>query len=209
MTGVLAKGLVDALAEAGLVKAAVSAECHEEASRQINEGLGPEQRGVGLRNIAKVYSWAGKMEEAGPAAMAALEYLPEDRESLFIAGAYLKQIGRLREGTSLYRRALEQEVAENPDDVEARQFLAAAAAELGELEEAKRQYLAALKLRPESAEAHYSLAVVLEKLGDAEAARRHLAEVLRLDPEHREARQRLEQSQQPSERPGNRAAVPL
>src|SRR5688500_10481733 len=78
MTSVLAQALVEALAEAGIVKSAASAECLEEASQQINESLGPEQRGIGLRNIAKVYSWAGKMEEAGPAAMAALEFLPDD-----------------------------------------------------------------------------------------------------------------------------------
>jgi tetratricopeptide (TPR) repeat protein len=192
LTGVLAGALVAAMAEEGILKRAAPEVCRNEAAQQINELLGPEQRGIGLRNIAKVYSWAGKMEEAGPAALAALEVLPDDRESMFIAGAYLKQIGRLREGTSLYRRALEKELAENPDDVEARLFLAAAAAELGDLEEARQQYLIALKLRPESADAHYDLAVVLKKLGDSAAARRHLEEALRLNPEHPEAREQLE-----------------
>jgi tetratricopeptide (TPR) repeat protein len=103
--------------------------------------------------VAKVFHWAGKIEEAGPAALEALVVSPQDRESLFIAGAYLKSIGRDQEGQEHFRRALEIEVAENPQDVEARVFLAKTLIELGETAEARLHLREALNLRPDSPEA--------------------------------------------------------
>jgi tetratricopeptide (TPR) repeat protein len=193
LTGRLARLIVDQMARQGIVAAGPKPGCLAEATELIASQLDSRELGVGMRNIAKVYSWAGKMEEAGPAALAALERLPDDRESLFIAGAYLKQNGRSEEGTEYYRRALELEVEEHPDDVEARQFLAKACAEQGMLAAAQRHYEIALKLRPASIEAHFGLAQVLLRLGQRAAARRQLVETLKLKPDHREARAALEQ----------------
>ena len=64
-----------------------------------------------------------------------------------------------------YRRALEIEVAENPEDVEARVFLAKTLLEQGELQGAKEQLTVALELRPD----HPDARAVLEKIKLKEA----------------------------------------
>jgi tetratricopeptide (TPR) repeat protein len=192
LTSRLAKLLVDELVRRNLVRAAASDDCLAEATKGIEARLGPEERAAGLRNIAKVFSWAGKIEEAGPAALAALELAPADRESLFIAGAYLKQTDQNERAMEFYRRALELEVAEHPQDVEAHQFLAKAWAEQEQWSKARAEYQAALRLRPDSIEAHYGLATILIEEHERDTARRHLEQVLRLDAGHSEARAALE-----------------
>jgi tetratricopeptide (TPR) repeat protein len=155
VNGLLARTLVDALAQAGIVRAEATwrARCEAAVSERVTGKLEPRDHAVAHRMVAKVLSWAGKIEDAGPAALAALKIEPQDRESLFIAGAYLKFLGRDREGNEHYRRALQIEVAKNPQDVEARQFLAKTLLELGDLEAARQQVQEVLKLRPDSPEA--------------------------------------------------------
>lgn len=130
-----------------------NAQCIEAASGRVAAQLTPQDHAVAHRMVAKVLHWAGKVEEAGPAALAALKIAPADRESLFIAGAYLKFIGQEQQGQEHFRRALELEVAENPQDVEARQFLAKTLIAAGEFDAARRHLREALRLRPDSAEA--------------------------------------------------------
>ncbi len=155
VNGRLAMLLIDELNRQDIarVKSEWRERCEATAAQQVLAQLQPADHATAHRMVAKVLSWAGKIEEAGPAALAALAIEPEDRESLFIAGAYKKFLGHDREGNELYRRALEKEIAEHPEDVEARHFLAKTLLELGELDAARRHAQEALKLRPDSAEA--------------------------------------------------------
>ena len=183
-TGLLAAGLIERLSEERLVEPRTDWRqvYLPQVREKIRDRIDPQAEAAAQRNIAKVFSWAGKIEDGGRAALAALAIEPDDRECLFIAGAYLKQAGQWAEGTDLYRRALELELAENPDDLEARQFLAEALAEQGKLDEAAAQYRQVLKLRPMNADVHRGLAQVLARQGQAALAREHYHEALRLDP---------------------------
>lgn len=169
VNGLVARAVLEELLKRGTVHADASwhNRCWTAVSEKVESQLTPEDRAVGQRMIAKVFSWAGKLEEAGPAALAALKVLPEDRESLFIAGAYEKLLGHDRTGNEYYRQALETEVKENPRDVEARQFLAKTLIELGEPDAARQQLREALRLRPESAEARQ----LFEKLGTPQSGK--------------------------------------
>jgi tetratricopeptide (TPR) repeat protein len=189
VNGLLAAELVGAMESAGIVqpRGDWQAACFSEAQRRIAAQLVPADHATAHRMVAKVYSWAGKLEEAGPAALAALAIAPQDRECLFIAGAYYRFLGKDRQAADYFRQALEIEIAQNPDDAQARCFLADALAELGKWEAARERYQQSLELDAESAAAHRGLAKVLVELGDAAEARNHLREALRLDPHDEES----------------------
>jgi tetratricopeptide (TPR) repeat protein len=127
------------------------------AAEAVKARIDRTAEAAALRTVAMVFSWAGKLEEAGPPALAALEILPDDRQSLFIAGAYLNQVGSWQRGTELYRLALEQEVAEDPQDVSARRFLAETLIKQGEYAAAAAHYREILRLRPQDEEIRRAL----------------------------------------------------
>ncbi len=54
-----------------------------------------------------------------------------------------------------------------------------------QLEAAKKEYEAAIKIQPSLAEAHYNLALTLEQLGNPKEARHHYLEAANLAPGHK------------------------
>ncbi len=54
-----------------------------------------------------------------------------------------------------------------------------------QLEAAKKEYEAAIKIQPSLAEAHYNLALTLEQLGNPKEARHHYREAANLAPGHK------------------------
>jgi tetratricopeptide (TPR) repeat protein len=179
----LAESIVDELGRSGVARPgdAWRERCLAATQQSVLSQLTPADHATAHRMVAKVLSWAGKLEEAGPAALAALEIAPQDRESLFIAGAYMKFVGRDEEGHEYFRQALEIEVAENPQDAEARQFLAETLAKQERWEEARKQFEAALRLNGDSAAAHRGLAEVLRQLDMPDEAQQHRRAAEELD----------------------------
>jgi tetratricopeptide (TPR) repeat protein len=114
-----------------------------QAAARIESRIDPEFHGVALRNLAKVLAWAGKHHEAGRSAFAALEHIPDDPESTYLAACYLKMEGQTEQAVEYFRRALPH----RPDDPEAHLLLADTLVEQGDLQEALVHYTRALQLR--------------------------------------------------------------
>ena len=77
----LALRLIDTLAEQGVVRPAESwsPEAIEAVTRTVEGKLDQRAHGAALRNLAKVFDWAGKLEEAERLARKAAELLGEGR----------------------------------------------------------------------------------------------------------------------------------
>ena len=200
------------LTEAGIAK----------ASRRVESRIDEKAHAVALRNLAKVFNWAGKHYEAGPLALKALQTLPNDPESLFLSGAYLKMTGEVDRAIAHYRKSIKL----LPDYAEAHQMLAAALVEDNKLDEADRHFAQVIRLRPndghahhmrgaicaeqgEFAEAlvhykkslalneadanlHYNLGFAFEKLNQLEPAARHYRRAIELNPMDADARKNLQ-----------------
>jgi tetratricopeptide (TPR) repeat protein len=166
-------------------------------AQRVEAAIDPRDHATALRTAAQVLDWAGKNREAGPLALQALQTLPDDRTSLYIAGEFLKRTGREDESLALYRRALEQDVAGNPQDVEARLFLGDVYVRLGEQQAALAQFEAALALKPEHGDTRRRLGLLLADLGRTQEAGEHLTAALRMNPQDGEVRDRLRSLFQP------------
>ena len=57
----------------------------------------PKKQGIAMRNLSKVYSWAGKMEDAYGAAKKALELFPGDAEAHYQVGNLAYMLGKKEE----------------------------------------------------------------------------------------------------------------
>jgi tetratricopeptide (TPR) repeat protein len=191
----LAEQIVDWLNSAGIAGGDSSwrQRCLMSTEQAVLSRLTTADHATAHRMVAKVFSWAGKIEEGGPAALAALAIVPQDRESLFIAGSYMKFLGRDEEGHEYFRQALQIEVAENPQDLEARVFLAETLAKQRRWDEARAAFEAALTLNDESTAAHRGLAEVLMQRGRPDEARRHAQRAVQLDPHDAEAARLLKE----------------
>lgn len=192
---------------------------------RVESELDAESHAVALRNLAKVLAWAGRHEEAGRLVLSALETIPDDPESHYLAGCYFKHLGDQERAIEHFRIALPH----RPDDGEAHRLLAGSLAEAGEWEEARSQFEQARRLlpddpgldaqyavvlsrlgrtreaivhfrqaverRPGDADLHYNLGLLLKESGDLSGAETHLAEAVRLAPHDAAARRHLKQLQ--------------
>ncbi len=196
-------------------------EAIEQATENIYARIDRKEHAIAERNVAKVFNWAGKHEEAGRLALKALKTLPDEPECLVIGGAYLRSQGKLETAISYVQRSVEQ----LPDYGNSRQLLGAMLVEAGRLDEAREQFLALTRLQPEDAAAwqmvgailaeqkqyeaaleyyhralalaaddanlHYNLGFALAQLKRREEARRHLRQAVTLNPEDMAARELL------------------
>jgi protein O-mannosyl-transferase len=94
-----------------------------------------------------------------------------------------QQIGYWQDGETLFRHALE--VTEN--NCMAHNNLGIALALKGQIDEALRQYQAAIRLKSDNAEAHYNLGLALDLKGQIDEAMRQFQEALRLKPDYADA----------------------
>ncbi|MEK6236876.1 MAG: tetratricopeptide repeat protein [Planctomycetales bacterium] len=149
--GRLAMVLVERLIEAKIVKGRSRPieELLDQVSERINSRIDARQHAIALRNLAKVFNWAGKHLEAGSLAMRAVRQAPDDPESLVLSAAYLTETGRGDQAVENYRRALRL----RPDYADARRLLGAALVDRGRLNEALEHFTVLARLRPDDARA--------------------------------------------------------
>lgn len=199
----------------------LSEDAIEQATKNIHARIDRKEHALAERNVAKVFNWAGKHEEAGRLALKALETLPDEPECLVIGGAYLRAQGKLDTAIEYVQRS----VAQLPNYGNSRQLLGAMLVEAGRLDEAREQFLALTRLQPEDAAAwqmvgailaeqqqyeasleyyrralalaaddanlHYNLGFALAKLQRRDEAKRHLRQAITLNPDDMAARELL------------------
>ena len=69
----------------------------ESVTKKIMGKVDPKKQGIAMRNLSKVYSWAGKMEDAYKAARKALELFPGDAEAHYQVGNLARTLGKTDE----------------------------------------------------------------------------------------------------------------
>ena len=185
----LARALLDRLHESGWLSAdprTASQQLDQMQARVVSE-LDPERHGVALRNLAKVLSWAGKTEEAARAAERALEFLPDDPESLFVLAIEASEWNEHSRAIALLREVLWYD----PDWVKARLNLGVELSRTGRPGEAREEYLRVLELAPDHPSVRFNLANVLARMGRREEAIVAYRESLAMYPEDGDARRML------------------
>ncbi len=181
----LAETLIERLIDEGIVgrHSSWNEDAIEKVAVRIEEKIDAEAQAVALRNLAKVFNWAGKHHEAGPLALQAVNLrarrrLPEDPEAFVLAAAHLKTTGDVDTAIGYYQRALRH----NPDYVEAHRLLGAAMVEQGRFDEAGVHFREVARLQPDDAHAHHMAGAVLAELDRYSEAIEHYRRAERLTP---------------------------
>ena len=185
----LALRLIDTLAEQGVVRPAESwsPAAIEAVTRTVEGRLDQRAHGAALRNLAKVFDWAGKLEEAERLARKAAELLGEDAATHHLLGRNAEGRGRWEEAIRHYRRALDLD----PTHAEAHSSLGMALAVVGQNGQAIRHFREALRIRPDHPRTLSNLGAALMAQGKAEEAIRYYRQALRLEPRYAEAHNNL------------------
>ena len=150
----------------------------EEVSQRVLAQIDPQAQGIALRNLAKVFHWAGKFDEAAPMARSALELIEDDPESLFVLARCLRRTGHTEEAVSRFKRLL----AVAPTFSAAYVPCGCLLAEQGELNDAKFYLAMGVFVQPESFDGQYTLGVVHIQLSEFELAIPALEEADKLLP---------------------------
>ncbi len=166
----------------------LSDEVIAQANKRVHARIDSAQHGVALRNISKVYSWAGKKEDADRIALRALELIPDDPDTIYQAANAHVRLGNIDEGIRLYQRILELMPS----------YAAAVNASLGFAYAAKgdedkciEYYEKALALNPDYSDIHYNLATVFERRGELSDAEEHYTRAITGNEYHYMAQYRL------------------
>ncbi len=178
--GELALLLVDELERAGVLHKAetwtedtIAREQARAESRLDRQALAKS-----LKNLARVFSWAGKMEEASRIARRSLEEIGDSADAYFTLGRSAQAAGRTDEAIAHLRQAIEVDA----QYADAHVNLGALLLDRGETEAAMLHLRKALALDPRESQAHVDLGVALARGGDAKAALGHYEAALRIDP---------------------------
>lgn len=185
----LALRLIDTLATEGVLRVAESwgPEAIEGVTRTVEGKLDQRAHGVALRNLAKVFDWAGKLEEAERLAGKAAELLGEDAATHHLLGRNAEGRGQWEEAIRHYRRAVELD----PTHAEAHSSLGMALAVVGQNGEAIPHFREALRIQPDDPRTLSNLGAALMAQGKAKEAIRHYRQALRLEPRYAEAHNNL------------------
>ena len=147
----------------------------------------PADRARALTNLARVFGWAGRLEEAHEAAGRASRLDPESADAWYHLGVTAQLVGRPREAVDPYVRAIRL----GARTALVHGNLAAALEDLGEAEAALLHYRRAHELAPGQPQRAANLGAILERVsrsreraGDARGARAARAErgLVRGDP---------------------------
>jgi tetratricopeptide (TPR) repeat protein len=136
--------------------------------------------GISMRNLAKVFHWAGKYDEAISRARDALELLANDPESRFVLADSLSHTGHLEEALNEFDRLF----ANGFEYPRAFEPYGELLAEFGQLEQAKAYFLLAILKNDKSANAYFWLGIVHLRLGEFQFALESLQHSQRLVPEN-------------------------
>jgi tetratricopeptide (TPR) repeat protein len=159
----------------------------EAASRRVESRIDRQAQGVALRNLAKVFDWAGKQQEAERLAAQAAEVLGDDAESYNVLGRTAAARGDLDEAIRYLRKALEIK----PDFVEPLTPLGIALGKQGKVDEAIALFRSAVEGKPDFSEAHYNLGFALMSKGLVDEAIVSYRNALAVDPDYAAAHNNL------------------
>jgi tetratricopeptide (TPR) repeat protein len=154
-----------------------------DVKRDVEGRLDRKAHGSALLSVARVMSWAEKYEDAYRASLRAEALSPDDASIQCELAKDAVRVGRVDEGISHFRRALELD----QNTFDARLGLSLALASKGQLEEAISQCRAGLKLAPTYPPLHSNLAVLLSRAGRTDEAIQESREAVRLSPYYAEA----------------------
>ena len=219
----LAIELLKALNEMGI--ASLAASWNDKAlariTKQMEGRLDEKAHGAALRNLARLSSWLGRLDEASRTLAKAMELLGNDAETMDLMGQNAAARNEPEQAIHLYRRALEispdypdtrlhlgmellnqskpvealvhlrRALELEPISAEAHAQLGIALAATGQRDQAVSHYRRALELRPRYAVAHNNLGAELGARNDTEQAIRHLEKAIEISPEYVDARVNL------------------
>jgi len=187
--GFLARAILSEIARLGwIVEDFGRAETAMSAVRgYVMKSIDDRERGLSMRNLAKVLSWAGKSEDAARAARQALEWLGPDAECLFILSLAASDLGDHLRAVTLLREALRLD----PDWVKARHNLGVELARSGRNAEAIAAYDAVIAIAPDHESVHFNRANALVRLGRNGEAIADYQTALTRNPEDDDARHNL------------------
>ncbi len=182
--GLLAREILEAMAQRGLVsyREGWGEESFAEVAEIVEGRVDERSEGVALRNLSKVFHWAGKFDDAERLAKQANALLGEDAESDAILARRAELEGDFAEAVAKYRKAVELE----PGFAEAHVSLGLALLSQGEAAEAVESLERALSLEPDNALAHGGLAEALSAKGRYQEAVPHYRKALAAGSEHAE-----------------------
>ena len=155
----------------------------QQITREVEGRLDNRAHGVALRNLARVFRWAGKFEEAYKLGLRAVQMIPDDAEVHMLIGAGAVELGHIDEAISSFRQAIQIK----PDYAEARNSLADVLAGQGRLDEAISHYRRALQDKPNHATSYCDLGVAMSARGHLEEAVTCLYRALEIEPDFAEA----------------------
>ena len=166
---------------------------------RLMKKVNPRKQGVAMRNLSKVYSWAGKMEDAYGAAKKALELFPGDAEAHYQVGNLAYMLGRKEEAVERLGYLVGVNLGRKVEFyLKAHAQLADILAELGEHEKSAQVLQKLLVLDPGNPAGKGQQPTIilgqakqLLKEGRLDEAVVKLKEVLKLDPNHFEAKLQL------------------
>jgi len=170
-----------------------------EVSAKVMKKVDPKKQGVAMRNLSKVFSWAGKMEDAYAAAKKALELFPGDAEAHYQVGNLAYALGRKDEAVERLSYLVSVPLSASVDYyVKAHAQLADILAEQGEHEKSAQILQKLLVLDPDhpagekvQVAAQFGQAKALLKEGKLPEAVAMLKNVLKEQPDHFEAQLQL------------------
>ncbi|MBI1357388.1 MAG: tetratricopeptide repeat protein [Acidobacteria bacterium] len=154
---------------------------------RVEAGLDRKERAQALKNLSRVFGWAGKMEESARIAEQALDELGSDPDAFNTLGRTAAAAGRRDEAIDWFRKAL----AVDPSHPDANTNLGAELFAQGKIEEAIPHFQASLRANPDYGEAHLDMGLALSARGDAPGAERHFRLALKADPRSYEAHNNL------------------
>ncbi len=148
-------------------------------AQQVEEQIDVREHAAALRNLAKVLSWAGKVEEADRLALKAAEKMPDDEETQRMTGFAKLRLNEFDEAKSCFEAALRME----PNDVRALCGLGDVYWRTGQHEAARDCYFRAATIDPKHVPALFNLGNTLRSLGQVGAAEEAYRQALALAPD--------------------------
>ncbi len=176
----LAQSILDELVSQQIVPPSTAPleEVLQRVTRRIESKLDDRSHAVALRNLSKVLAWAGKHEEADRLALRALQKMPDDANTQYLAGGALFRQGDLDGAEAHFRKSLRLA----PESAGAHNALGLIFTQRGNLDQAAGCFQRALRINPNLDDAHYNLALVFEAQQNFDLAVQHLQHAIRINP---------------------------